>query len=337
MAALISVVTDPIANAIGEPHIIHLREARIDEFLQAKSLSRNSQRAYRQDLKIFCAWYDARRSSNGHGAWESITARQVIQFKTDRSRCQAATHQRRLSDATIRRTLGTLRNFYNWMQRMGYVTHNPAAAIDLPKLAEPPIQHLSDQQVQHIFAAAIDTQLPERNLALLWVLNHNLRAGEVCALNYADYDGQRLTIRQAKANSTGIVPLNLEARAWLDTYLKWREAAGEHLQSSNPLFLSYSRQNCGDRLGYGGIRNLMDKLSATVGFKFHAHQFRHTYATNLMLKGMNPHHIMTLTRHKSPQNFRRYSKAAEQLAAERAFYNAIGETDTPSDIASWAG
>jgi integrase/recombinase XerD len=56
-----------------------------------------------------------------------------------------------------------------------------------------------------------------------------------------------------------------------------------------------------------------------VGFDFHAHQFRHTFATNLILKGMNPYHVMTLTRHKSPQNFRRYTKAADAIAAEQAF------------------
>jgi integrase/recombinase XerD len=299
---------------------IDLRQSRIDEFLQGKCLAPLSQRAYRQDLAAFLNWCDT--------PWESVTPRQVVQFKTALMRSHPTTQQRVLSDATVRRMLGTLRNLYNWLQRVGYVSHNPTIAIELPKLPEPPMQHLTDSQVAQIFEAAIATQLPERNLALLWVLQHNLRASEVCGLDFADYDGQRLQIRQAKANSIGVVPLSFEARAWLDTYLKWREDQGEVLSPTAPLFISYSRQNRGDRLGYEGLRKLMDKLSVTVGFKFHAHQFRHTYATNLMLKGMNPHHIMTLTRHKSPQNFRRYSKAAENIAAERAFYQAIGENPT---------
>jgi integrase/recombinase XerD len=68
-----------------------------------------------------------------------------------------------------------------------------------------------------------------------------------------------------------------------------------------------------------GLRGGMKAISTTVGFDFHAHQFRHTFATNLVLKGMNPYHVMTLTRHKSPQNFRRYTKAADALAAKQAF------------------
>jgi integrase/recombinase XerD len=309
----------PLPNDRAMTPIIDLRQTRIDEFLQAKSLAPNSQRAYRQDLQTFLNWTNQ--------PWEAVTPRQIIQFKTDLFRLDPNTHKRVLSDASVRRILGTLRNLYNWLQRIGYVSHNPTATIELPKLPDPPMQHLTDPQVQQIFEAAIASQLPERNLALLWVLHHNLRASEVCALNLSDYDGQRLNIRQAKADSVGVVPLSFEARAWLDTYLRSREDQGEILSPTAPLFISYSRQNRGDRLGYEGLRKLMDKLSHDVGFKFHAHQFRHTYATNLMLKGMNPHHIMTLTRHKSPQNFRRYSKAAENIAAERAFYQAIGETD----------
>jgi len=34
---------------------------------------------------------------------------------------------------------------------------------------------------------------------------------------------------------------------------------------------------------------------------------------------MNPYHVMTLTRHKSVQSFRRY-EATDQQAAEAAFY-----------------
>lgn len=64
----------------------------------------------------------------------------------------------------------------------------------------------------------------------------------------------------------------------------------------------------------------MTQLRRQIGIKFHAHQFRHTYATNLVLEGMNPYHVMTLTRHNSVQSFRRYTKAADQQAAEAAFF-----------------
>jgi integrase/recombinase XerD len=68
---------------------------------------------------------------------------------------------------------------------------------------------------------------------------------------------------------------------------------------------------------------LVEKIRKQTGIYFHAHQLRHTFATNLVLEGMNPYHVMTLTRHKSVSNFRRYTKAADQAAAENAFYEHV--------------
>lgn len=67
------------------------------------------------------------------------------------------------------------------------------------------------------------------------------------------------------------------------------------------------------------VRKLVDRISGRTGIDFHAHSFRHTFGTNLMLKGMNPYHVMTLMRIKSLGTFKRYTKAAEQAAAEAEF------------------
>ncbi|BAY59187.1 integrase domain protein SAM domain protein (plasmid) [Leptolyngbya boryana NIES-2135] len=291
---------------------VDLRASRIEEFLIARSLSENSKRAYRQDLKAFTDWTNA--------PWAMVSPRMVAQFKAHLM--QKENGKRVRSDATVRRILGTLKNFFGWMVRSRYIEFDPTLEIDLPKLPEPEADALSETQVEKLLDAAIDeTTLPERNLAILMLLLHGLRASEVCALNVEDYqDGRRLHIRQSKANSKGTVPLNAAARAALNGYLGWRKERGEALESSDPLFVSYSRQNAGARLAYGGIRTLVDKLSEKTGIDFHSHQGRHTFGTNHLMAGMNPHHIMTIMRHKNPNNFRRYTKAAEQVAAEKEFY-----------------
>lgn len=71
----------------------------------------------------------------------------------------------------------------------------------------------------------------------------------------------------------------------------------------------------------------MERIKAETGIDLNAHRFRHTFATDLVLKGMDTYHIMTLTRHKSMQSFRRYTKRADQIAAEQAFFKAIGEDE----------
>ncbi len=308
LISLVSSVKTPIRAAV-EP--IELRQQRVEEFLAARSLAPKSQKAYREDLARFMVWTDT--------AWSQITPRQVAQFKTHLLRTDFKTQKRVLTDASAKRILQTLKNFLGWMARSGYVDRDPTTEISLPKLTEPEANNLSDEQVQAILNVAMESSLPERNMALLAVFGHGLRAQEVSNLDVGDFDGQRLKIRTAKADSKGTVPINLDAQMWLKRYLEWREDQGVVLDEASPLFASHSNRNQGQRMGYHAIQKLMKGIAAQVGFDFHAHQFRHTFATNLVLKGMNPYHVMTLTRHKTTQSFRRYTKAADELAAEKAF------------------
>jgi integrase/recombinase XerD len=287
-----------------------LRMQRVEEFLMARSLAPNSRKAYKDDLARFMAWSDT--------AWGNVSARQIAQFKTYLMRIDDK-NKRLLADASVVRILRSLKNFLGWMTRSRYIDYDPSTEVSLPKLQEPEANNLTDGQVEAIFSAAIETSLPERNVALLSVLRHGLRAQEVSNLNLGDFDGQRVRVRKAKADSKGAVPIDFEAQMWVNQYLDWRRSRGETLIDESPLFASHSNRNQGQRMGYHAIQKQMKALAAIVGFDFHAHQFRHTFATNLVLKGMNPHHVMTLTRHKSSQTLRRYTKAADEIAAEQAF------------------
>lgn len=308
----------PIGRATSQPRstIEDLRGKRVEEFLMARSLAAKTKKAYEQDMKRFLDWTNT--------SWVEVTPRQVAQFKEYLMRSDPESGKQVLKDATVYRTLGTLKNFYGWMFRSRYVNHDPTTEVDKPKLKEPTAQNLTDETLVLIHQVVINSSLPERNAALVSVLLHGLRASEAAALNLEDYDGQRLVIRVAKADSKGAVPLTSIAKLDLDTYLEWRQLKGDILHPNTPLFVSHSRRNKGKRLSYDGIRKVVELIERQTRIDLHAHQFRHTFATNLVLKGMNPYHVMTLTRHKSVQSFRRYTKAADQAAAEAAFYEING-------------
>lgn len=227
-----------------------LRSLRVEEFLIARSLAAKTKQAYKQDLQRFLDWTDR--------SWAEVTPRQVAQFKEYLMRSEAESGKRMLSDATVYRTLGTLKNFYGWMFRSRYVNHDPTTEIDKPKLKEPTAQNLTDEALVSVYQAVTNSNLPERNQALISVLLHGLRASEVAALNLEDYDGQRLIIREAKADSKGTVPLTSIAKSDLDAYLTWRQVKGDVLHPSTPLFVSHSRRNRGERLSYDGIRKVVE-------------------------------------------------------------------------------
>jgi integrase/recombinase XerD len=306
------------AHSTEPSEAIESRQSLVEEFLQGRSLAPRSQKAYRQDLQHFLNWTDKR--------WVEITPRHIVQFKAHLQRKDFQSGQPAISDATVRRVLGTLKNFYRWMVRSHYISIDPTLDIELPKLPQSEAQILRDDEVAQIYRAVATSSLPERNIALISVLLHGLRAEEVSALNVEDYDGQRVRILPTSLDNSDYVPLTIQGRIDLEQYLQWRQEAGERLSPQSPLFTSHSRRNRGERLGYDGIRKLIDQVSKRTKIDLHTHQFRQTFTKNLVLKGMNPYHAMMLTRHRSIQSFQRYAKTIDQAAVEAEFNEIMGNS-----------
>jgi integrase/recombinase XerD len=122
------------------------------------------------------------------------------------------------------------------------------------------------------------------------------------------------------------VPLNAKAREHISTYLEWRSHSNGKLANTAPLLLSCSNRNKGQSLGYEGIYKIVTDWGKRAAIApLHPHRLRHTYATGLLLLGMESYLARSLTRHQSEASFNRYAKRARAVAAEKAFYEAIGE------------
>jgi integrase/recombinase XerD len=94
--------------------------------------------------------------------------------------------------------------------------------------------------------------------------------------------------------------------------------------------LSHHQGRQGKRLSYHGLHYLVERIGALAGSpELHPHQFRHTYATELLVQGVDPMHAKRLTGHRSEQAFKRYTLRSEQAAAIAAFYRAVGEAADP--------
>ena len=272
---------------------IKLRQQRVDQFLQTRSLSLSSQKAYQQDFNRFMRWSDL--------AWEAVTPRQIALFKADLL-------NQRLALATVNRALTTLKNFYGWMAVSNQMQIDPTATLTLLKLEKPEAQALSETEIATIYQAAAIGKFPFRDPALVSVLLHGLRVEEVSVLDLKNYDGTQIQICQppdrAKQIRGGYVPLDSEAIANLDRFLDWRQEQ-EPLNPENPLFLSYSRRSYGQRLTYWGIRDVIDALKKATQIDLHPQRFRQTFTSNLIQQGMTTDQAMLLTRHKTRQSFKR--------------------------------
>ena len=287
------------------------RQSKIDQFLKAKALSAKTQKEYRRELQRFLIWVNKE--------WADVTSQEVAEFKFQ-------LQQRGLSGASVAQAIAALKSFFRWLVDSHDLVENPTLAVRTPSPPEPQAQHFSEAEMTALWTALEyrgETEVRDR--AILSVLEHGLRVDEVSQLNVGDWDGKRITIRKAKHDSVGQVPLTAAAVVAVQAYLEERQQE-EVLPSEAPLFLSTSHNSRGKRLGYRGIYDLIKDLGNVAGIEnCHPHRLRHTFATRLVLKGVDSYLARKLTRHKSESAFRRYSEHARQQAAEEAFHAAFGD------------
>ena len=252
--------------------------------------------------------------------WASIALNDLLKYREKLA-------EGKVSPASVNRAFSSIKSFYKWAVRAHPNEFiDPTIGIELKTLPEPQAQDLSDEEVAALRDALYSrgsTQVRDR--ALLAVLEHGLRVSEVSGLNVEDYDGERLHIKQAKADSTGTVPLLNHARESLDLYLELRKQEGE-LDGDKPLFVTEMKGRKKERLGDRGIRLIIGGLAKIAGLEgITPHRLRHTFATRLALMGIDSLHSRTLTRHKDERSFKRYAKRALSVSAEKAFLEAHGE------------
>ena len=298
---------------------VDIRRQWIDQFFKAKNLAATTTVEYRRELESFLGWTDK--------TLPAVTGRDIANYKHHLELLKDSRGTSKRSAASVAVAIAALKSWFKWLVSSGYLESNPTAGVTIPAQKKPEPKHLDDAEVAALYAELAksgETRL--RDTAILAVLEHGLRAREVSRLNVGDYSQARIYIREAKQDSTGWVPLAPDACIALDAYLGERQQRGDNLDDSQPLFLSHSLKPglSGKRLGYDGIYKLVKELGERAGIpNCHPHRLRHTFATRLVLMGIDSYLARKLTRHESERVFRRYSEHGRAIAAENAYRDAI--------------
>jgi integrase/recombinase XerD len=312
----------PPDRAAAPLPVTDLRSFLVEEFLNSASLAANSRKAYQRELRRFMDWTEL--------GWGQLKSRHLAQYKQFLMESTSSRQQKPLSPSSINAALTALKSFFGWacLFHADRVPLNPTLGVRFEKIALPPAQSLTEAEMQRVWAALdeLGEETGKRDRALIHLLSHGLRAGEVVALNLAALDGKILFLADTKTNEPRLVPLRQESVSVVEQYLAERQSEGESLTADRPLILSVQGARKGERLSYHGIYFVVEKIGNLAGLvDLHPHLFRHTYATELLLMGVDPAHARRLTGHKSEQAFRRYTLRGEQQAAIEAFYRAVGE------------
>lgn len=288
-----------------DPALENLLNKWLDWIAHGKHLSAHTVRAYRSDLHDFLSFM------NKHSGKTVTLAHLGDASLTDFRAWIAAKALENVTARSRARAVSSLRNFYKWLDREG-ILHN--AAIQLlrsPKLPHTIPRPLSITNTEHILDMAQDNQddwAGTRDKALFTLLyGAGLRIDEALRLNCNQWPKQHhdhLTITGKGNKQRQIVLLDIVHDA-MDRYLA---QCPYPVMPERPLFLGKQ----GKRLNQGVAQRAMRQLRALLNLPdtVTPHALRHSFATHLLVDGVNIRAIQELLGHASLSTTQRYTELA---------------------------
>jgi len=166
-----------------------------------------------------------------------------------------------------------------------------------------PAEHLRREEVLALLEACGRSDTGLRNRALITSMwRSGLRLGEALALEWKDVDPEARTIRVLHgkgdhARTTGTDP---QAFQVLEDWRARREELAKNWSGDprgRPLFCTLR----GGPIGQSYVRSMLPRLARRAGVerRVHAHIFRHTFAVDLLRRGVNIVNIQRLLGHSS--------------------------------------
>ncbi len=214
-------------------------------------------------------------------------------------------HHRKLKKTSISRKLATIRAFFKFMHREGYVKQNPAKLVSSPKLPKDLPNFLDiDETFSLMDSPQGDTFKPTRDKAILELLySSGVRVSELTSLNMSDLNMKDYLIRvRGKGRKERIVPIGSKAMDAIQNYLPERISIKKR---TTALFLN----NRGGRLTERSVRRILLQYSRMINLKGNLtpHTLRHTFATHLLHEGADLRSIQELLGHSSLSTTQKYT------------------------------
>jgi len=259
----------------------------IEKFLNYLKVERDASphtlRNYKKDLTLL-------RGSLADLPWEKVGLTHLRQFVAQQ-RAQG------LSKASIARRVATIRSFFRFLCRDGYLTENPAFVLSRPKLDRHLPSFLSVEETAHLVEAPSgDTVMALRDRAILETLySTGLRVSELVSLRFKDMDLIGGTLRVVgKGRKERMVPIGSYSIQAVRRYMK---VLGDKADPERPLFQNRLSGRLTDRSVRRILHGYLNKLKITQ--RISPHSLRHSFATHLLDRGADLRAVQELLGHSS--------------------------------------
>lgn len=272
------------------------------EYLQEeKKSSENTVLSYARDLRGFC------RFMKECGILDAA--------KVNRTNVMAYVYElqkQHKAGATVSRNIASIRSFYQFLQRKGIVTENPAADLELPKVEKKVPEILSLDKVELLLEQPNGDEDKEiRDKAMLELLYATgIRVTELISLKVEDIN-LSLEYIHCGSNAKGrIIPIGAQAKFSLRRYM---EKVREHMVSKpeeDVLFV-----NCnGKPMTRQGFWKIIKSYAKKAGIQedITPHMLRHSFAAHLIENGADLRSVQEMLGHSDISTTQIYTKLTNQ-------------------------
>lgn len=192
----------------------------------------------------------------------------------------ATLHRQGLGGKSLQRWLSSVRRFFQFCIKHGWMQNNPADAIAAPKSPKKLPKTLDVDQTAQFVEIEGDDFIHKRDRALLELIySSGLRLAEVTALNVGDIDwSDAMVTVTGKGNKTRTLPVGSVAITALKNWLP--ERALYTPPAEQALFTTQR----GKRISHRAVQLRMQQLSVQQGMDnpVHPHMLRHSFASHML-------------------------------------------------------
>jgi integrase/recombinase XerD len=269
-----------------------------------KGLASNTLSAYRADLAKFEEFAKKRKV-----ALQAITQDHLVDFL-------AGLYRQKLESKTVARHLVSLRNFFRYAQMQEFVTDDPTAHLESPKIRRSLPGYLRLEDVEKLLEQPNQkTALGLRDRALLEVLySTGLRVSELTSLRVTDLDTKVGCVRCiGKGDKERIVPVGRKALGIVERYL--RDGRPELLRPGKGgagAYLFVNRR--GGRISRVGVWKILSAYGRRAGLRqaLTPHMLRHSFATHLLERGADLRSVQLMLGHSDISTTQIYTHVVEE-------------------------
>ncbi|MBF0252550.1 MAG: site-specific integrase [Candidatus Omnitrophica bacterium] len=214
--------------------------------------------------------------------------------------------------STINRYITILKTMFNKAEDWGYKIDNPMRKVKLHREDNARLRFLEKEEITRLLEASDKRLKP----IVVTALNTGMRKMEILNLKWSDVDFRRgiITIYETKNNDVKVIPIN-------DVLRRTLACLREHSTSEQVFDTTGFRKDFANALKCAKITNC----------RFH--DLRHTFASHLVMEGIDLVTVKELMGHKSIRMTMRYSHLSQdhKIKAVQVLGNTMDTLKPPSE------